>query len=187
MRQSELRALRIHNLDLFSDDPEEAFQSLVKGDNALPSVSQLNQLFEALNYKYFSGSLPTAKVEWSSRMMHAGKCVKSDRLIKLGTSYHTHYPEDIVDTLKHEMIHLKYMNHGPEFKAEAERIGASRYARRYPGMSRSMKYLYQCPSCGEIYPRRRRMRDHSCGCCSKGRYNPAYKLKLVRKLTIGEV
>jgi predicted SprT family Zn-dependent metalloprotease len=101
----------------------------------------------------------------------------------LGRSYHEHYPEDIVDTLKHEMIHIRLSNHSREFKEEAKRIGASMYARNYPGMLRGMKYMYVCPACNLSYPSRKMLRNRSCGPCSKGKYDSRFKLRFVKRLT----
>jgi len=182
MRQTERFALKVHNYDLFLSDPEEEFLSKIRGGFFFPTESDLSELFDELNRKYFDGRLPKAKIEWSSRMKHAGKCLSRNLIIRLGHDYHKYYPEDIVDTLKHEMIHIRIPNHGQKFKEEARRIGASRYAKNYPGLLRGMKYLYACPVCGEIYPSRKLFKERSCGRCSKGRYDPHYKLKFVKRL-----
>jgi len=182
MRRAELEKLREVNFELFALDPEEEFIERFKDGVSLPTDSDLAEMFVKLNQKYFDGKLPDARIEWSTRMVHAGKCEDKQRLIRLGVAYHKHYPDDIIDTLKHEMIHLIHPNHGKGFKSEAQRIGASRYSRMYPGMLKAMKYLYECPECGEQYPSRKMLRNRSCGKCSPGRYNSKYKLKFVRRL-----
>ncbi len=40
------------------------------------------------------------------------------------------------------------------------------------------RYVYQCPACGERYPRQRRLRMASCGSCSSS-YDGRFKLRLV--------
>jgi len=182
MRQAARQALKIHNLDLFTSDPEEEFLEKIRGGHFFPDEADLHRLYDNLNVKYYCGTLPKVKIEWSSRMKHAGKCIVTHRIIRLGTGYHQHYPEDIVDTLKHEMIHLKILNHGPEFTREAARIGTTRFAKDYPGMLRGLKYLYQCPACGETFPSRKRFRERSCGRCSKGKYDPRFKLKFIKRI-----
>jgi len=182
MRQTERLALDQSNFDLFKTDPEEEFQNMIRQGLFFPKESDLAKLFCDLNRKYFEGSLPEVDIEWSSRMKHAGKCISKDRIIRLGLSYHEHYPEDIVDTLKHEMIHVRLPNHSRKFKEEAKRIGASMYAKHYPGMLRGMKYIYVCPSCGITYPSRKMLRNRSCGACSKGNYDSRFKLKFERRI-----
>jgi predicted SprT family Zn-dependent metalloprotease len=186
MRQATRKALKTCNLDLFAADPEEVFLDRIRSGRFFPNEDDLEQLYACLNMKYFSGALPEVKIEWSMRMKHAGKCIVSHKIIKLGTAYHRHYPEDITDTLKHEMIHLKIVNHGPAFNREAARIGTTRYAKDYPGMLRGLKYLYECPSCGETFASRKRFRERSCGRCSKGKYDPRFKLRFIKRIDNGE-
>ncbi len=182
MRLAERRALKETNFDLFDSVAKHPSGNSADESISLPTEDELAAIFRDFNDRHFDGKLPTAKVEWSSRMKHAGRCYYSDRIIRLGVSYHTYYPEDVTLTLKHEMIHLVIPNHGSEFKREARRIGATRYARHYPGMLRGMKYLYECPTCGETYPSRKILRLRSCGKCSNGRYDVRHKLRLVRRL-----
>jgi predicted SprT family Zn-dependent metalloprotease len=182
MRVAERIALRQANLDLFSVDVEECFMAKLRTGVYFPDDADLSRLFADLNHKFFSGRLPDANVEWSSRMKHAGRCSQELNLIRLGLEYHRHYPEDIVDTLKHEMIHLLHPNHGTEFKREARRIGASRYAKQYPGMLKGMRYLYECPTCGESFPSRKLLRMRACGKCSGRKYDSRHKLRFVRRL-----
>ncbi len=180
-KRQRLKAPADVNLDLFSQ-VEVVPPANVRCSDSLPAEEELLAMFDEFNLLYFGNSLPRPKIEWSSRMKHAGKCEPRAQLIRLGRAYHEHYPEDIVDTLKHEMIHLVYPNHGPEFRREAERIGTSRYARHYPGMLKGMKYIYQCPTCGAEYPSRKMLRMRSCGPCSKGKYDGRHKLRFVRNI-----
>ncbi len=185
MRTAERTALARINYDLFAADPEEEFRRKAEKGSFFPTDSDLGQLFDCLNRKYFNGILPKARVEWSSRMKHAGTCYTKDLTIRLGVDYHRHYPEDIVDTLKHEMIHIRLPNHGRKFQREAERLGTSLHAKYYPGMLRGMKYVYVCPACGITYPTRKMLRNRSCGACSKGRYDGRFKLKFLRRIENG--
>lgn len=182
MRFTERQALKESSYDLFDCCVELSPENDSCQTNSLPTEECLAGLFRDFNSKLFGGKLPVAQIEWSTRMKHAGKCIRSDGIIRLGVSYHKHFPEDIADTLKHEMIHLVVPNHGIEFKREAKRIGASRYAKHYPGMLRGMKFMYECPTCGEQYPSRKILRQRSCGKCSNGRYNSEHKLRFVRRL-----
>ncbi len=147
----------------------------------LPSESELYLLYDQLNHKYFGGSLPKAKISYSDRMLIAGSYSPTHKEIKIGRKYHEIFSDEIEDTLKHEMLHILYPNHDAKFKAVAAGIGASLKAKTHPDLRGSFKYLYECPSCGREYPRRKRLRMASCGVCSKGNgFDPRYKLKLAK-------
>ena len=165
------------NYSLF--DVETSCRQPVDEQLLLPDEDELRRMFSRINYRYFSGRLPEAKIEWSSRLRMAGKYLVNDRIIRLGRKYHEHFPQEIEDTLKHEMIHILYPDHGRLFKAEAVRIGASRYARDYPGARMSYKYIYACPACGQKFYRRKRYRMVSCGNCSHDGFDERFKLRLV--------
>jgi predicted SprT family Zn-dependent metalloprotease len=149
----------------------------------LPTVSDLYRLFDRYNWMYFQGRLPRVTIEYSGRMTSAGAYLPGQRLIRIGRRYHEIFPEDIPDTLKHEMIHIIHLNHNAAFKAEAARVGASLKARPHPALRRPPKYLYVCPNCGGEYPRQKRLILASCGHCSPGgRYDARFKLRLSRRL-----
>jgi len=181
-KKRQREALSEVNIDLFSPENLSAICITDPSTANLPSEDELYRMFESLNRQHFDNTLPRPTIEWSTRMKHAGKCEMKAGIIRLGRAYHEHYPEDVVDTLKHEMIHLIHPNHGPEFHREAKRIGTSRYARNYPGMLKGMKYIYKCPTCGTEYPSRKMLRMRSCGKCSGGKFNRTHKLVFIRKL-----
>jgi predicted SprT family Zn-dependent metalloprotease len=149
----------------------------------LPPVAELYRLFDVYNKVYFGGKLPSVKVEYSNRMFSAGSYSPSRKLIRIGRKYHEIYPQDIEDTLKHEMIHIRHHRHDARFRAEAERVGASLRAREHPELRRPPRYIYECPGCGMEYPRQKRLVMASCGRCSRGRrFDPRFKLR--RKKTL---
>jgi SprT-like protein len=145
----------------------------------LPDVEELCRLFDRYNWMYFSGRLPRPRIEISNRMTTAGAYYPGQRLIKIGRKYHELFPDEVVDTLKHEMIHLIHLKHGAAFKAEAARIGASVRAQSHPDLRRPPRYVYECPGCGLEYPRQKRIVLGSCGKCSPGgKYDRRFKLVL---------
>ncbi|MCP4683862.1 MAG: hypothetical protein GY867_00285 [bacterium] len=145
----------------------------------LPSVAELYSLFDRYNWMYFEGALPRPSVEYSPRMTSAGAYLPGRRLIRMGLKYHRIFPEEIADTLKHEMIHIIHLKHDAAFKAEASRIGASLRAKSHPSLRRPPRYIYVCDNCGCEYPRQKRLRMASCGTCSTGgRYDRRFKLRL---------
>ncbi|MDF1545983.1 MAG: SprT-like domain-containing protein [bacterium] len=148
-------------------------------NSRLPSIAELQQMYNRFNWQYFGGKLPAVHIEYSSRMLCAGSCNPREKLIRMGKKYHQIFPSDIEDTLKHEMIHLIHFNHDANFRREARRVGTSVRARSHPSLRRPPKYLYHCKSCGAEYPRQKRLRMASCGKCSRGRkFDLQFKLRL---------
>ena len=155
----------------------------------------LENLFTILNTKWWGGKLPSVSVRWSTRMhTAAGKFCASRRTaeIVLSTSYHRRFPDEIEDTLKHEMIHLAlYLKgkmrrgqiHGSEFQAEAARVGAAIHCKYHEGMHRPMRYEWECPSCAARSHSRIR-RDWACkSCCTehnRGRYSARFRLRMIQ-------
>ena len=145
----------------------------------LPTTEELGGLFDRYNWMFFDGKLPRPRLEYSSRMRSAGSYTPSDKLIRIGRKYHELFPNEIGDTLKHEMIHILHIRHDAAFKAEAARVGASVRARSHPSLRRPPKYIYVCRNCGKEYPRQKRLRMASCGDCSRnGRFDSRHKLEL---------
>ncbi|MDX9857326.1 MAG: hypothetical protein RBT76_06025 [candidate division Zixibacteria bacterium] len=148
--------------------------------SGLPSLSELYRRFDLFNWMFFAGKLPRVRIEYSSRMVAAGSYAPHEKLIKIGRKYHEIFPEDVDDTLKHEMIHIIHFHHDAAFRREAERIGCMLRARSHPSLVRPSRYIYQCPNCGRRYGRQKRLRMASCGYCSdRGRYDDRFKLRLV--------
>lgn len=123
----------------------------------MPELGELHALDDRLNHQWWGGRLPKTPVRWSKRMhATAGKYWRamSGWEIVLSIPYHAHYPNEVQGTLLHEMIHVWIRNrgkrrygvmHGPEFRAEAKRIGAPLHCRSYEGMHRPYQYERECP------------------------------------------
>ena len=147
----------------------------------LPTLPELYRLYDMYNLVHFDGKLPRVKLTYSTRMLAAGSCAPREREIRIGLKYHQLFPQDLDDTLIHEMIHLIYPSHNSDFKKVANRLGVSVYARSHPDLRRPPKYIYYCPSCGQEYPRQKRLRMTSCGRCSGSKFDIRFKLRLQRK------
>lgn len=143
----------------------------------LPNEAELARRFRAFNEEFFDGTLPRARVRWSTRMRIAGTCDHQRRIIRLSRPYHEHFPADIDDTLKHEMIHLIHHSHDAAFRREATRLGASIHCREYPGLHPRARFVYICPACGTVY-HRTRLERLFCGTCSRNRFDPRFQLIL---------
>jgi predicted SprT family Zn-dependent metalloprotease len=193
--------LRALNLDLFRPDvlvrpapatlytkiresarrlPDLNSISLTVSPNHKQSDAQLHALFDRYNWMYFDGKLPRVRLIWSSRMMSAGSYSPTDRTIRISRKYHAIFPDELDDTVKHEMIHILHLNHDAAFKREAKRVGASLRAQSHPSLRKPPKFTYSCSSCGTEYPRQKRIRLASCGKCSRGRFDERHKLRLKR-------
>jgi predicted SprT family Zn-dependent metalloprotease len=201
--KKQLKALDALNLDLFHSEslappapatihtrireyanrqtlPDPPPREVVNPPGSLPSIAELYRRFEVFNWMYFQGKLPRPVIQYSSRMNSAGSYTPHGRIIKIGRKYHELFPQDIDDTLKHEMIHIIHFYHDAAFRREARRIGASMRARSHPALTRPPKYLYQCPGCQRTFPRQKLLRQSSCGYCSDGgKFDPRYKLCLI--------
>ncbi len=157
--------------DLFAPDPSR-----------LPDSEELRHLYNRFNKKYFVGKLPVADIDWSTRLRIAGNCRPDKREIRLSVRYHTYYPEEITNTLLHEMLHLVYPKHNLSFRRAAEKLGVTIHCREYPGMHPRSRLTYICPQCRAVYHRQKRA-DISCGKCSGRAYDPRYKLVLKKSST----
>lgn len=186
-RKKKRAAISPTNLDLFEQDflNSELQRAQVeerKQPEGLPSLEELYHRFHAFNVKYFAGKLPTPRIRYSERLLAAGLYVRNRQEIVISRKYHEIFPDELDDTLKHEMIHIIHFNHDTNFKREAKRIGASVKAKSHPKLRLPSRYLYICKACGTEYPRRKRLISASCGKCSPRRFDPKYKLVLKKKL-----
>ncbi len=162
--------------------PVVSLSTVREVETGLPDTSELYRMFDRFNWLHFDGRLPRVKIEYSTRMSSAGSYTPQRRLIRIGRKYHELFPEELTDTLKHEMIHILHFHHGTAFKAEAARVGASIRAKAHPSLRKPPKYIYACPDCGREYPRQKRLRMASCGLCTSGRkFDARYKLKLKKR------
>jgi hypothetical protein len=143
----------------------------------LPDEEELARRFSYFNQRYFEGSLPITNVLWSSRMRIAGTCDSRRRVITLSRAYHAHFPNDVDDTLKHEMIHLKQHSHDAAFRREAERVGATIHCKEYPGLHPRARFVYICPRCRTLFHRSKRERLY-CGLCARNRLDARFILVL---------
>jgi len=186
--KKQLKELRQVNYDLFAGIETASPVIISKcrgniiGENELPSLDELYRMFDGINARLFGNQLPRLKIKYSDRMLTAGSFIPNINEIRMVRRYHKIFPDDLEDTLAHEMIHFIYPDHGRMFKRMAAQYGISLKAKEHPSLRGNVKYLYYCPSCGREYPRRKRLRLASCGVCSSGNvFNPEFKLKLRKK------
>lgn len=155
------------------------FAELVGLKHMVQTDTELKRLYNKYNFEIFDDELPTlVGVEWS-KTMHSGAGVcKTRRVngelvfrIRLSVSYHELNPHEIMDTLVHEMIHVKHPreSHGYNFHREADRINRQHNMniQVYAHGETKYKYLYTCTNCDQQYTRMRKLNLNRvvCGKC----------------------
>ncbi len=147
----------------------------------------LEQQYRRLNAEIWGNKLPPLKadtrynssdyfaavrVEWSSRMTtSAGIYYRGDKVIKMSPHYAKRYPDDVINVLAHEMLHIQCPNHGRVFRAAMRAINAKHQTRirlRSKGRAKEAAWIYECERCGYKYERSRRYTRNGRGhCCRK--------------------
>lgn len=158
----------------------EAADSSTQFGQALPSSAVLYERYQLFAQRYFDDQLPPAEevtIQWSRRMTSAaGRCYPEQKLIRLSTHYHAKFPEEVDQTLLHEMIHLLVPNHGPAFYEWLRRIRerggvVNRYSKERATPVR-FRWIYTCPRCGATRRTQRRLahggKHHRCRRCRVG-------------------
>ena len=129
----------------------------------------LRERYERLRRDYLWEAPKSDKVtlEWSKRMTKsAGMCYYNRKVIRLSTHYHERFPEDIDNTLLHEMIHLLAPGHGDSFRNWLQIVSnrggeVSRYSRERAVAVEDSKWRYTCirDGCDFEMGRSRRLKE----------------------------
>ncbi|MDP6086447.1 MAG: SprT-like domain-containing protein, partial [Nitrospinota bacterium] len=151
----------------------------------------VRRLFNRLNRELFGASLPAPKLRLSRRMKSSAGSVQygsAHRTLTISIPYHDHFgwDEEIVSTMKHEMLHLHLertrgiRGHGKVFSDMCKALGTERYckARPYAGPT----YVYRCPMCETEHTYRKKVRLY-CGSCHPAAGFRRTRLRLVRTTT----
>lgn len=143
----------------------------------------LEKLFDKYNEKYFNNELSREgmQLKWNNRltsvMGRVGYKIENRQYIpyKLELSYPimSRRPEMLLDTMVHEMIHVKYPSegHGVGFMECVEDLKRKHkelhlLGVRYKSEYGIYRYVYECEECGSIIKRRRALsRGAVCGRC----------------------
>lgn len=151
-------------------------------------MRQILSIFHSLNREHFNSSIPAPSFRLSRRMTtSAGSVLYSENrhTVTISIPYHNHFgwKEELVSTLKHEMIHL-YLEqtqgirgHGSEFLKYCKIIGTERYCKSRP--ERKSVYYYTCPNCHEEYKYKRKVKLY-CGICNRKKNFVNRRLRLIR-------
>jgi predicted SprT family Zn-dependent metalloprotease len=157
----------------------------------LPDVASLQLLFAQLNSEFFGGKIPAYRIAYNARFSNvAGRIMYKPPLIELSVKHFELHPQELRDTLLHEMIHAwlharkENSGHTPAFKKKMREVGLRSIYHdmgRIPRKNeRPARYILRCESCTLELPRKRRPSANvSCGRCSPRRYDPRYRMRLL--------
>ncbi len=145
----------------------------------LPDVASLQLLFAQLNNQYFDGEIAPYRIAYNARFSNvAGRITYRPPLIELSPKHLDDKPDELRDTLLHEMIHAwlhgKKMNpgHTPAFKAKMRQLGLrSIYhdlGKAAPRTESPKRYILRCEKCAMEVLRKRKPQPHlMCARCRK--------------------
>jgi predicted SprT family Zn-dependent metalloprotease len=138
------------------------------------------------------------RVEWNSLLKtSAGRADYRQKLILLNPLLFEH-PAEIDRTLRHELAHIlaqfraggrRILPHGAEWRAACRDLGIGGEKRchnlPFPARRYQPRFIYQCPNCGQDFPRVRRVRRAvACLACCRahngGEFDARFRLKRVR-------
>lgn len=153
----------------------------------LDFMYDLELLYAQLNNRYWEGTLPRFRCEWSPRMITTwGSCYPDYGLIRISTLFQNRPLPELEAVMKHEMIHVRIRGHGRAFRKELARIGLPRDVEgHFPVLNeltrsrrRSLRYSYECPRCRLRILRRKRIRGYCAACYKRGAVS---RFKLLRQ------
>jgi predicted SprT family Zn-dependent metalloprotease len=136
--------------------------------------------FDRINNLHFAGKHTRPRIEFSLRKSFGGYYQNRAHRIVLSWQAFCEYGwEETINTFRHEIAHIVYMDHSPAFWRLAFQLGVTRKYAREPLKQRYQRILvYQCPACGKKVQRKRRIANSSCASCDR-KYNPNFRLQLI--------
>lgn len=145
----------------------------------LPDVADLQLLFAQLNYVHFDGEIPSYRIAYNNRFANlAGRITYKPPTIELSPKHLDGKPDELRETLLHEMIHAwlhargQNPGHTLAFKKKMRELGL-RSIYHDLGTARplneSMKrYILRCEKCtGELLRKRKPPANAVCARCRK--------------------
>jgi predicted SprT family Zn-dependent metalloprotease len=145
----------------------------------LPDVAELQLLFAQLNYMHFDGEIPTYRIVYNARFSNlAGRITYKPPTIELSPKHLKGKPDELRETLLHEMIHAwlhaKGANpgHTAAFKRKMRELGLrSIYhdlGTAKPFNESAKRYILRCEKCTMEVLRKRKPRALiMCARCRK--------------------
>jgi predicted SprT family Zn-dependent metalloprotease len=146
----------------------------------LPDVAELQLLFAQLNCMHFDGEIPTYRIAYNARFANlAGRITYKPPTIELSPKHLRGKPDELRETLLHEMIHawLHAKGHNPghtaAFKKKMRELGLrSIYhdlGTAKPFNESAKRYILRCEKCTlEVLRKRKPPANIMCAHCRKG-------------------
>jgi predicted SprT family Zn-dependent metalloprotease len=145
----------------------------------LPDVAELQLLFAQLNYMHFDGEIPTYRIAYNARFSNlAGRTTYRPPTIELSPKHLHGKPDELRETLLHEMIHAwlhaKGANpgHTSAFKRKMRELGLrSIYhdlGTAKPFNESTKRYILRCEKCTmEVLRKRKPPTTLMCARCRR--------------------
>jgi predicted SprT family Zn-dependent metalloprotease len=145
----------------------------------LPDVADLQLLFAQLNFLHFNGEIPSYRIAYNSRFANlAGRITYKPPLIELSPKHLKGKPDELRETLLHEMIHAwlhargENPGHTHAFKKKMRELGLrSIYhdlGTAKPFNESTKRYILRCEKCtGELLRKRKPPANAVCARCRK--------------------
>ena len=145
----------------------------------LPDVAELQLLFAQLNYMHFDGEIPAYRIAYNARFSNlAGRTTYKPPMIELSPKHLAGKPDELRETLLHEMIHAwlhakgKNPGHTAAFKRKMRELGLrSIYhdlGTAKPFNAGTKRYILRCEKCTmEVLRKRKPPANLMCARCRK--------------------
>ena len=145
----------------------------------------LQCMYIRLNKEMFEDKLPNnIRVVWSKKMTKtaaqckysvdykSGVAVRTPIEIKISTHYHNRYPNELLETMVHEMIHVKYPydGHGKEFNREMDKLNKKFDigVRVFATGRAVVNFIYTCKKCELKYEKAKKLKEYYNYRCTCG-------------------
>ena len=133
----------------------------------LPDVATLQLMFAQYNYAYFEGEIPSHEIAYNNRFSNvAGRITYKPPKIELSPKHLRGKPEQLRDTLLHEMIHAwlfargENPGHTSAFKKKMRELGLSSIyhdlGTAAPLIDNLKRYILRCDHCRRESLRKRK-------------------------------
>lgn len=145
----------------------------------LPDVAELQLMFAQFNFLYFDGEIPAHTIAYNRRFGNlAGRITYKPPTIELSPKHLAGKPDELRETLLHEMIHAWLHakglppGHTPTFKKKMRELGLrSIYhdlGKAAPLNESTKRYILRCETCAMEVLRKKKPSAHLiCARCRK--------------------
>ncbi|BDE05795.1 hypothetical protein WPS_10710 [Vulcanimicrobium alpinum] len=145
----------------------------------LPDVAELQLMFAQYNFWHFNGEIPTYCIAYNARFSNlAGRITYKPPLIELSPKHLRGKPQELRDTLLHEMIHAwlhargENPGHTQRFKKKMRELGLTSIyhdlGKATPLNESSKRYILRCEKCTmEVLRKKKPAPNVVCARCRK--------------------